>query len=79
MEGNQSQSNTEKTQVIITHPPERPRNPMFLGLGIIFMLLIPCNLGLSLFFPPIFLQFVICMIPFGILSAVFFAAWAFRQ
>ncbi len=50
------------------------RHFVFLIIGSLFILMIPVNLVLSLIFPPIFLQFVICMVPMGILAAVFIGA-----
>lgn len=67
-------------QVIVQQANEtkKGRNSLFLMAGIAFSFLIVVNLIASLVFPPIFIQFVVCMVPSALLAAVFFAAWAFK-
>ena len=56
---------------------KKTQKKRYLILAIFFGLLVPVNLLLSLIFPPIFIQFVICMIPMCLFSVVFFwAYWA---
>jgi len=56
----------------------KPRHFVFLAIGGLFALMIPVNLLLSLIFPPIFLQFLFCMIPMALFAFIFIGAGLFK-
>lgn len=56
----------------------KPRHFVFLAIGGLFALMIPVNLLLSLLFPPIFLQFLFCMIPMALFAFIFIGAGLFK-